>query len=92
MQPREPGDDVILFDYYSGDIKALDKNQAAIHYLDFIDALNSDQPAHNVRVRSGDRYITLSKIFVREFRNGFALGQLTELMSTNDQFVEKKAR
>jgi hypothetical protein len=49
-----------------------DPQLAFVQYQDFLDAINSDQPAHSVRVRSGDRYITLSKIFVRAFRNGQA--------------------
>ncbi len=35
-------------------------------------AIDSDQPAHNVRVRAQDSLITLSKPLVRDLREGIA--------------------
>lgn len=63
---------IILFKSYDATKDPLSRSRAFVHYEDFMDAINSDQPAHNVRVRSGDHYITLSKVAAREFRNGLA--------------------
>ncbi len=71
---------IIRFKRYNPIQHASNSSQALVHYHDFMDAINSDQPAHNVRVRSDDHYITLSKIFVREFRNGLAGRTLNRLV------------
>jgi hypothetical protein len=45
---------------------------AFVHYNDLMSAIDSDQPAHNVRVRAQDSLITLSKPLVRDLREGIA--------------------
>lgn len=69
---RKKNEPLIHFEQYK---KPLDKSNtkiACVDYGDFIKAINSDQPAHNIRIPSGEQYITLSKIIAREFRNGHA--------------------
>ena len=73
---------LIHFEQYKQTQKKSASNLAFVQYQDFMDAINSDQPAHNVRVRAGDHYITLSKIFVREFRNGIAGKTLNKIIHT----------
>lgn len=48
------------------------QSHAFVHYNDFMSAIDSDQPAHNVRVRAQDNLITLCKPLVRDFREGYA--------------------
>lgn len=74
---------LILFKKFNPQEVPNHKNLAFVQYQDFIEALDSDQPAHNVRVRSGDRYITLNKMCVRELRNGFAGKTLKKFAQQN---------
>ena len=71
---------IIRFEQYNKSKAPSNQSLAFVQYSDLMDAINSDQPAHNVRVRSGDHYITLSKLFVREFRNGLASGALARII------------
>lgn len=76
---RNKNEPLISFAPYKGTIDKSNQKIAFVEYQDFIDAINSDQPAHNVRVRSGEQYITLSKIVTREFRNGYAKKTLEKI-------------
>ena len=69
---RKNCEPIIRFENYNAAHDSLSSQRSFVHYRDFSDAINSDQPAHNVRIRAGDRYITLTKITAREFRNGLA--------------------
>ena len=71
---------IIRFEQFDKSSSSKNQGLAFVHYNDFMDAINSDQPAHNVRVRSKDTYITLSKVFAREFRNGLAGSVLNKIV------------
>lgn len=72
---------IVRFELYSDSQNKPTIKRVFVTYYDFMDAINSDQPAHNVRVKAGDQYIRLSKIFVREFRNGFAGRALNKIVA-----------
>lgn len=76
---RGKNEPLIHFAQYEKPIDRSNPKIALVGYQDFIDAINSDQPAHNVRVRAGEQYITLSKIVSREFRNGYAKKTLEKI-------------
>jgi len=56
---------------------------AFVHYNDLIHAIDSDQPAHNVRVRAQDSLITLCKPLVRDLREGYARKTLEEHINSS---------
>jgi hypothetical protein len=76
---RNKEEPLIHFAQYKKNIDNSNPKIAFVEYQDFIDAINSDQPAHNIRIRSEERYITLSKIVAREFRNGYAKKTLEKI-------------
>lgn len=67
---RLPGESVIGFDWFSPTQDFHNSDHVTVSYKDFVQALDSNQPSHNVRVFIGNRPILLTKIMVRQFRNG----------------------
>jgi len=71
-QPQRRYDNEPLTLFITFDIPVDKQNHALVHYNDLMSAIDSDQPAHNVRVRAKDSLITLSKPLVRDLREGVA--------------------
>jgi hypothetical protein len=77
---RTKNEPLIRFEQYKKTIDPSNPHIVCVDYGDFIKAIHSDQPSHNIRIPSGERYITLSKIMAREFRNGIAQKTLEKIV------------
>lgn len=77
---RLPDEPILSFEFIKNPLNICSDDQVMVSYHNFADAIESDQPSHNVRVFIGNTPILLSKIIVRQFRNGLAGKRLSQLL------------